>query len=389
MLSKLSPPLLLCVLIAVAWLITKSSPPAAQGSKPVKPAIQVNVSEVNEEVFVPRIHSSGTLQAKDEYAVYALVSGQVVYQSPRFKAGNYIQQGEVLLRLDASEYSAAVMTAKANLARAELSLEEELARAEQARNDWQKSGKDRGRAFVLREPHLVAARAALAEASSALELARTNLDRTEIKAQFDARLTSVTVQRGAYITPSTKLAHAYATDKAEVAFPVRAEDIPWLPDPDTAKVSITNPLDPSGAEWSAKLVRSGAELEASTRQLQLIAQINAPFVGTEQRRPLVMGQYIEGRIGGDPVVDAIVVNNAHIYQGPYVYVLEDGLLQRRDIVIVRKEPEHSLIKSGVKKGDLLVTTLLGRVSSGTPATVVPDGQNPVVTDRAVLPEKSD
>ena len=61
-----------------------------------------------------------------------------------------------------------------------------------------------------------------------------------------------------------------------------------------------------------------------------------------------------------------VIPNAAIYQGSYVYLLVDGLLQRRDIEIAWQNRDEALLADGLEAGDQLVLTPLGQVSSGTP-----------------------
>ena len=64
----------------------------------------------------------------------------------------------------------------------------------------------------------------------------------------------------------------------------------------------------------------------------------------------------------------MIPNNA-IYQGSYVYVVEDELLQRRDIQIAWQNDQDAIISAGMSDGDSLVTTSLGQVTSGIRVSV--------------------
>jgi hypothetical protein len=68
-----------------------------------------------------------------------------------------------------------------------------------------------------------------------------------------------------------------------------------------------------------------------------------------------------------------VINNSTIYQGSYVYIVVDGLLKRRDINIRWQNSQNSIIDNGLNAGELLVTTPLGQVSSGTRVSIA--GEN--------------
>ena len=64
----------------------------------------------------------GEVEASQRIAVSAQVSGRVTYLSPQFVPGQRVQQGEVLLEIDPSDYQVALDNALANLASAEAAL---------------------------------------------------------------------------------------------------------------------------------------------------------------------------------------------------------------------------------------------------------------------------
>jgi hypothetical protein len=65
-----------------------------------------------------------------------------------------------------------------------------------------------------------------------------------------------------------------------------------------------------------------------------------------------------------------VISNNTIYQGTYVYTVEDGILRRRDIEIDWQNDVEAIIGAGLSPGDVLVTTPLGQVTSGIRVSVV-------------------
>lgn len=374
--SKILAPLVLLALIGLAYSITQTRPDAAQGKPLARAPLMVDVETIKLQTFIPTIHSNGKLSASRDYAIYPLVSGQVTFVSPQLKVGQFLSEGELLLRLDDAEYQVALANAQAAVEQARASLAEEGARAEQARSDWKKQSGTTPSSFALREPQLAAAEAVLKRSQSELALAKLNLARTEIRAQFSARVSEVLVKAGAYVTPNTLLAQAYASDKAEVYLPVLSEDLRWLDLERGAGTSgglntleILNPLTQPPQRWNAQWVRSGAALDTRTQQLQLIAEIHQPFTASSGLRPLIMGQFVTAQVQGNPVDDAIVVANETIYQGPDVFVVEDNRLVRKPVQIARREHAHSLVTEGIEPGDLLVTTLVGNLSSGTLVSV--------------------
>ena len=72
--------------------------------------------------------------------------------------------------------------------------------------------------------------------------------------------------------------------------------------------------------------------------------------------------------------DALVVPNNTIYQGTYVYVVEDGVLRRRDIDIAWQNDTEAIVAAGIAPGDELVLTPLGQVTSGVRVTILGDDE---------------
>ena len=90
--------------------------------------------------------------------------------------------------------------------------------------------------------------------------------------------------------------------------------------------------------------------------------------------PLKIGQYVTAKLQGKTLSGALVIPNSTIYQGTYVYVVEDGVLRRRDIEIDWQNDSEAIISSGLAAGDALVTTALGQVTSGIRVSIV--GEQP-------------
>jgi|GEM_PF-5083722 len=96
-----------------------------------------------------------------------------------------------MVRIDPTDFEATLAQEQSNLATARRVLAEEEIRAQQAASDWKASGRELSRAsdFVLRKPQLAAARATIQSVRASIEKALADLERTTIKAPFDAIVT--------------------------------------------------------------------------------------------------------------------------------------------------------------------------------------------------------
>jgi hypothetical protein len=106
----------------------------------------------------------------------------------------------------------------------------------------------------------------------------------------------------------------------------------------------------------------------------VVAQIEDPYTTVNKGDLAIkIGEYLKANVAGRLIPNSIVIPNDAIYQGSYVYVVEENLLKRRNVELLWKNESDAIVKSGLKAGDQLVVTPLGRISSGTPVSIF--GQN--------------
>jgi hypothetical protein len=110
--------------------------------------------------------------------------------------------------------------------------------------------------------------------------------------------------------------------------------------------------------------------------LHVIARIDDPFgPANVGKNPLKIGQYVTAEIGGNRLEDVLVIPNNSIYQGSYVYVVENEVLRRRDIVIAWQNDDDAVIERGLQHEDQLVITPLGQVTSGIKVSIIGEGRS--------------
>ncbi len=382
--KKLIPIAIFSGLVLTAVLIRMNPPEAPQRQAFSGPMMTVETRIVAENDYPIMLESYGTVQPRTRSMLVAQVGGQIVSVNENVRNGGFFERGDVLANIDARDYEADVRIADATLMDARQTLAEADARTNQAREDWARLGNS-GDApdLVLRIPQLEAAKAKIISAESALEKAKLELERTQIVAPFAGRILRKLVDVGQVVSPNTQLAEIYATDVVEIRLPLRNRDLPFIDLPESyrfadvsrstaGQVEIHSDL---GGEqsWDAVLVRTEGAIDEIARQLHVIAQIDDPFGRDhEYHTPLKIGQYVTARLEGKTIPRALVIPNNTIYQGSYVYTVEDGILRRRNIDIEWQNDAEAIIGAGLSPGDLLVTTPLGQVSSGIRVSIVED-----------------
>ncbi len=377
-LRKLLPIGILLGLLLVATVILKNPPEVEFAPRDLSPQMTVETVRLTRTDYQITVPSYGIVRPRIQSMLVAQVAGQIVDKAPNFDEGGFFAAGEVMLTIDPRDYEADVQIAEAALADARQALAEEEARTEQARIDWERLGND-GDApdLVLRKPQLRAAEARVASAAANLKKARLDLERTQVRAPFSGRVLRQLVDLGQVVSVNSQLAEFYSIDLAEVRLPIANSDLAFVDLPEAGGGGETDVIparvysDLAGSDtWDARIVRTEAAIDDSARQLHVLAHINNPFRPDERHRvPLKIGQYVTAEIQGRKIDNVIVVPASAIYQGSYVYVVEEGLLQRRTIDIAWKDADEALVSSGLDAGDDLVVTVLGQVTSGTPVRV--------------------
>jgi len=376
--AKFALPLGIVAATAVTVMLILNNPPEAKFSPPKTPArILVEVQKIERQPYTVAIDSYGTVRPRTQTSLTSQVSGQITYISENFREGGFFEKGEIMVRVDPRDYRAEVKVAEADLILAQQTLSEESARADQAKADWQRLGKKgKPNDLVLRIPQLQAAKASMLSAEAKLGIAKLALERTEIKAPFSGRILGKHVDIGQVVSANTSLADIYATDFVEVRLPIKNSDLPLLNLPQEANRQAPAAIPTQvlfysdligDQQWSGILVRTEGAIDSDTQQLYGVAQIDKPFDLTP---PLIkIGQYVNANIIGRTLPDAIKIPNSAIYQGTFVYIEKDGLLQRRNVRTLWKNDEDALIAEGLEEGENIVLSPLGNVVSGTPVKV--------------------
>lgn len=379
--KKLLPLAIFGGLLLIAMIIRLNPPQSEQRIPFSGPMMTVETRVVEATDYPIMLESYGTVQPRTRSILIAQVGGQIVSVNENVRDGGFFEEDDVLATIDPRDYEADVRIAGAILMDARQTLAEAEARTNQASEDWARLGNS-GEApdLVLRIPQLEAAKAKVISAESTLRKADLDLERTNIVAPFAGRILRKFVDLGQVVSPNTQLAEIYATDYVEIRLPLRNRDLPYIDLPESyrfGEVSRANSQvdihsDLGGKDsWDALLVRTEGAIDETARQLHVIAQIDDPFGrDNEDHAPLKIGQYVTARLEGKTVPGALVIPNNTIYQGTYVYTVEDDVLRRRDIEIDWQNDVDAIIGAGLSPGDLLVTTPLGQVTSGIRVTVV-------------------
>ncbi|NQZ86921.1 MAG: efflux RND transporter periplasmic adaptor subunit [Colwellia sp.] len=375
---------ILAVIIGVTALLMfliSSNPPQSKRSKPSKaPQMTVETKVLVPESFQVMIESFGTVKPRTQSILFAQVSGQITKVSEQFSDGGFFEKGDILVQLDDRDYTSEVKVSQASLLSANQVLLEEEARVAQAEADWQRLGNGKkASALVLRKPQLEAAKAQVLSAQAKLDKAELSLERTQVIAPYAGRILKKQVDLGQVVSSNSQLATIFAVDYVEIRLPIKNKDLALINLPEVyrdigeqgSKNDVVLTSDLMGMQsWKGKIIRTESAIDEQSQQLYVVAQINRPYdAKTSLGSPIKIGQYVTAQIKGKALSNSLVIPSSAIYQGSYVYTVENSLLMRKEVTLSWQNGTQAIIKSGLAVGDELVLTSLGQVSSGTPVAI--------------------
>ena len=319
-----------------------------------------------------RISSQGNVTPHTETTLVSEISAVILEVSPDFVAGGFFRKGDVLLRLDPSDYEVALQQARANVLSMKARLSQEDAQAEQAKKEWDLSGRPRSAApsIALRTPFLEEARANVLSAEADLKKAERKLGLTVIRAPYDGMVKEKLVDIGQYVSTGSQLASTFAIDFAEVRLPLTDQDIAYLDLPRPSEmlgvdqikgpeVELTSVIGGDLYTWPANIVRTEGVIDQRTRVHYAVARVADPYGLNEghNKPTLPMGSFVKASIKGMRVKDVIAVPLTAIRGMDQVLVKDqDDRLRIYKVRILRTDEEYVYIRDERLDNQQAITT---------------------------------
>ncbi len=380
-------PLALVILVVgvlgfMALLNLKPRPEPRPDPEPSRPGVQVE--RVQLETRALTVEAQGTVTPRRDIQLVSQVGGQIIESAPQFVAGGRFQRGDWLVRLDPRDYKNALAQAEAQLREAERVLAEERGRARQAEREWRDLGNADANALFLRQPQIAAAEAAVDSARAARDQAQLDLERTEVRAPFAGRIRQTMADQGQFIGPGTSVADIYEDTLAQVRLPLTDAQAALLKLPfgdelsAEAQPSVTLHGRALGEDhqWSARLVRTEASLDAQSRMLYAVAELPAPFDTQRHGAPLLMGSFVSAAIEGRELTDIVSLPINAVFQRDRLYSVNDeGQVVEKQVRVLTIDGERIWVKGDLRDGEPVIIDRQGYVSPGVAVRIAGEDED--------------
>jgi RND family efflux transporter MFP subunit len=324
------------------------------------------------------VSSYGVVKPKYETELVAQVTGQIVELSETFVRGGFVKKGQLLARIDPSDFDAALIEAQANLASAQASLETEKAQGKVAEREWQRIKDMAPSELSLRKPQLAQEMARVKAAEAGVLRAKRNLERTEIKAPYDAMVESRNIGLGSFVSAGTPVGKLLGTAIAEIRLPVADNQLEYLvAQGKHAEVNLTATYAGKPATWKASIARNEGVIDATSRMTYLVAKIDDPYhlKTNSNEMPLRFGAYVNAEILGVSLASATKVPRYLVNQGQVPILDENSTLHYAKIAIVREDGADVIVASGLQQGDRLIVSALDYPVDGMKLNLMDESDN--------------
>jgi len=392
--------------IAYVFYSTRPKPRLRRPNRPVPEVLAPKIQPVR-NYRVPLI-ANGSARPKVRLEIIPQVSGEVVAKSENFLSGRIVKKGQVLFQIDRTDYR---LAREAALGKVHL-LEKQLKRLDQERANLAAAEAIERRRVKLAEKSLANFREMLAAGAGAktdvdtaeeallarkqqlqnilseealiepkraellaqkriaeveLDQAKTNYDRTTFRSPVTGRVLGCKLEVGTRVQAGSACGELYGTDVMEVVVAIPAGDLEWI-DPNLlnggapgdaiipAKVEWARPGGSRRMEWSGRVDRIEAGLDAQTRTARLVVQVRNDSLepGTT---PLDINMFCRVTVLGRRLERVFLVPRGAILPGESVYVVEDGRLAVRKVTVARFTDSEAMILpgGGIEPGRRVVT----------------------------------
>jgi RND family efflux transporter MFP subunit len=369
--------LLGCILVAVFLIRT---PTELEESSPEIIPVSVRVAEVQLEAVDLVVESQGKVQAAQTVSLSAPVAGPVEWINPSLEAGGFIEAGQVVIRLDSSDFETAMARSRATMQQAQAEARHaaaELARLEELAE--RRLASDSQLQDTKRQADVTQAR--LADAEASFRQAELDFERTQIRAPFDAVVASRDVELGQYVNRAQAVAVLFGADEVEVRVPLAIRQLGFLDIPLGSRGELENSAAPTATltgfyggkehRWQGQMVRTEAAIDANSNTVQSIIRVQQPDSqdNSESSKysniPLPIGLFVRAEIEGKRVEDMIALPRSVIRNNNQVLVVDaENKMYYRDVEIFRLEEDRVLISSGLLPGELICTSPIQAVVNG-------------------------
>jgi membrane fusion protein (multidrug efflux system) len=317
------------------------------GVVPQSPGTRVEVVRLESSEARLQIRLPGEITGSRDATLASQAGGFV--EGVYVKRGDYVREGDVIARVNASVYSAQKDQADAQYALAA----SELQRVE-ALGD------------LASPAQLQAVRTQVEVARANVRLARVNANRASIRAPFSGTVTQIDLEKGEVLNPTAPVARVVQLDPVKVTVSVTDRDVGVLHEGMDVKISV----DAVAGIFDGRISSIDRAADLNTRTF--LAEITVTNGEGRLLPGMIATAAIEANVGEGSVVlpqDWLVTSR----DGLGVFLDEDGTARWRPVEAGTVVHDQVVVRSGLSAGDRVVSVGHRDLADGDPLLISREG----------------
>jgi RND family efflux transporter MFP subunit len=347
------------VAVGARWASQRQTPTAPTASTAAAvPSIELAASDVftaQTQTLSLGIAVSGALKATQSAVVKARVAGEL--QELSLREGDRVQAGQVIARIDPSEYQARVRQAQqqADSAKAQVDIAQRQFDNNQALVN---QGFISQTALLNSQASMNGAKATHAAALAALDLAEKSLADATLRSPLTGVVAQRLAQPGERVAIEARLIEVINLSQLEIEAALTAEDASRVRVGMTAQLQVEGVAKPV----PAKVLRINPSAQMGSRSVVV-------YLGVQGREGLRQGLFAQGNLETQSMqVLAVPVTSVRTDKPqPYVQVLQNGLVRHITVRTgERSEGErlNLVAVTGVSEGEQVLSGSVGALREG-------------------------
>lgn len=302
------------------------------GTQAPRPQQRVDAVVITPQKITENIEIPGNLLASETTEIHPEVSGRLTMLNVR--EGDNVSKGSVIAKLYDADLQAQLkkLQAQLNIANQTSTRLEQLLKIQGiSRQDYDLA--------VLNSNNIQAD----------IDIVRTNISRTVIRAPFSGRLGLKEISVGAYVTPQTIITVIRKTSDLRLDFTIPEKYISEAKEGNTVLFTVEG----SPTRYGAKIVATESGISENTRSLDVRAAV------TSKDAVLTPGAFAKVILNFAPDYTALMVPSQSIIpqaRGKKLILFKQGVAKFVDVTTGVRDSANVQILSGLNAGDTVVTT---------------------------------
>lgn len=333
--------------------------------------LKVVTMEAKVETFVPALKGYGEVKAVQVVTLSSEIGGKIEQIHPRLEVGEFLKKGEELIRIDTKDAELAINSNTKRLA--VLKRNYELATLE-----YNRLKRLRGKNKLVTVSELENAelnRNEILDQIEQLEFAIDNsnliMDRATLYAPFDARIKTVTVKKGQFVSISEPVVTLADDSVLEIHVSLDSQkakeflqfegkknqnDRYWFANLKSVPVNVNWTQD--GDVKADGYLHRILSFDSRTRTLKVAVRLASNEGETVSKFPVVEGMFCHVEIPGKPINNIVKVPREAVHYRNTAYLAMDSRLKTTSVKVKWSDDDFFYISKGFRPHDLIIISRL-------------------------------